>query len=263
MENVSCLTDKLVKDKIIDKWFFVRYSDTGSHVRLRFHGEKEKIVSHAIPLLHQWINSLMQTRSISEVSFSTYEREIERYGGEKLMESAESLFYEDSTTTLSLLKLMVKEISFSEEIIAALSLIDFLCGFGLDLQKQIDFFSSLQMPKEQLTGFRESKSILLLYGAAILDGDLSSLSEEGLKISQVFEKRRAATTEYAKKIDEAFERQELLIPQKNIHDSILHMHCNRFLGRNGNKEIKARLYAQQTLNVLKMKKTNVCNYAVV
>lgn len=263
MDNVSCFTDKLVKDEIIDKWFFVRYSDTGPHVRLRFHGEKEKIVSHAIPLLHQWINSLVQTRSISEVSFSTYEREIERYGGEELMESAESLFYEDSASTLVLLKLMVKEISFSEEIVAALSLIDFLCKFGLDLKQQIDFFSSLQMPKEQLIGFRESKSILLLYGAAILDGDLSSLSEEGLKISKVFEKRRTAITEYANKIDEAFEKQELLIPQKIIHDSILHMHCNRFFGRNVDKEIKARLYAHQTLNILKMKKTNVCNYTTV
>ena len=54
-EIIKPLTEALLKEKIIDKWFFIRYSDPKHHIRLRFHYEDPHNISIIINRLQLYI----------------------------------------------------------------------------------------------------------------------------------------------------------------------------------------------------------------
>ena len=252
IEQASCFAQPLLERGIIAGWFFIRYADPKPHLRIRFHGEKELMITQLIPAIHEWASILLQEQAIQEMTLSTYEREVERYGGEELIESTEAFFCADTETAILLIHAMLgKKTPFPEEVIASLSMIDLLKGFGLTLKEQISFFSALAMDKEELAGFRKWKNSLLSLGEAILE-DRLALQNDTFFLQEAFQKRTSTLETHARKLREMEEKQKLIVPPNLIYDSILHMHCNRLMSRL-EKEKKARLYAFQTLTILQEK----------
>lgn len=101
LEVVKPLTEALLGEGIIDKWFFIRYNDSRNHIRLRLHGQMS-FYQKAIEKLHELVQPHVKTGLIASIVTDTYKREIERYGHENMVAS-ESIFYVDSATTLGLL----------------------------------------------------------------------------------------------------------------------------------------------------------------
>lgn len=249
IEQCTHYANSFLNKGIISGWFFVRYADPKIHLRIRFHGEKEQILSKLLPEIHEWATTLIHKRMISELNFATYEREVERYGGVELIESTEALFCADTQTAMHIICAMEeKKTLLAEEVVAALSFIDLLRGLGLNIKEQVSFFSSLGMKKEDLSGFRKWKTSLLSVSQAIFDEGLE-IKNESLFLHQAFQKRKNTLRDYAKTIQEVKEQQKLALSTFSIYDSLLHMHFNRLIGRSG-KEMKARLYAYHTLIVL-------------
>lgn len=243
--------NRLKEMNLISGYFFVRYGDEKSHLRLRFKGDKELITSQLLPLFHDWTHNLLQGRCINEMIIAPYEREIERYGGQVLIESAESLFCADSKTALSLVSSSLsKKITLSDDVTAALSLIDLLNGLGLDIKQQLAFFSSLALEKTELTGFRQQKDLLLFFGTTILSSTLQNDFKEGAKLFEAFQLRSSSLKAFAFKMLESEHQRVLTASPYMIIDSLIHMHCNRLLGRDIKKESKARLYAAHALKII-------------
>ncbi len=242
----------LLEQKIISGAFFVRYSDTRQHLRLRFVGDKENITRKLLPALNDWSHTLIKGKFISDISLCTYDREVERYGGEQLIELAEALFFVDSFSAIPLIKAMLsKKITLKEEVVAALSVIDLLKQLGLNLSQQISFFSFYTKSKDMLKGFREDKTNLMGYGKAILNDGLLEYAEEGVVLSEAFQIRQPILQAFAKEVVEAEGKKELSMHPHMIFESIVHMHCNRLLsGREQNKEAKVRQYAFHTLTAI-------------
>jgi lantibiotic biosynthesis protein len=260
LDHCVRFADSLLQQKVITDWFFVRYGDPKYHLRLRFKGNREQIIAQAMPALHQWAHQLIEQRFIYEMVLAPYEREIERYGGEALIESAEALFHADSISVVDLLNAMRSmQITLAEEVAAALSLVDMLKGLNLDSKQQLAFFSSHEMAKNELSGFRNCKTALVSFGRAILGNTLESHSKEGLILSRVFQKRKKALQEFARKMQEAEEKKELITSSQMIQSSLLHMHCNRLLGTDSKKEIKAKLFAYQTLKTIDLSSASQVN----
>jgi thiopeptide-type bacteriocin biosynthesis protein len=92
---------KMQRQKVIDKWFFIRYSDPHHHIRMRFH-----LQDAANPALWQAFKQAIlpafKQKLISRLQMDTYEREVERYGA-NTMELSESLFHINSTCVSELL----------------------------------------------------------------------------------------------------------------------------------------------------------------
>ena len=88
----------LQEQKIINKWFFIRYSDPDLHLRVRFHFHNANDIGSIMCEMNNKLNSFIETNRIWKVMFDTYHREIERYHP-KLINSAEELFWIDSETT--------------------------------------------------------------------------------------------------------------------------------------------------------------------
>lgn len=256
VETLSSFADFLTQQDKIKKWFFIRYGDPNSHLRIRFNIEREKLPS-LLKIFHDWAFSLIQQGSINNFVISSYEREVERYGGEYLIDDAETLFYHDSLAVIDQLRaLMRKEISLSEEGVAALNCIDISKIFIEPLKEQIAFFSSFNIPKSELEGFRLTRNDLLKFTQELSSSSLSSDSEEAI-FFDFFERRRKELKSFVEKMSQLEKQNLLTTSPSKVLASILHMHCNRLLGKEPKKEAKAMIFAQHILIALNEKENQV------
>jgi lantibiotic biosynthesis protein len=76
-ESMLTIATNLVAAGWAESWFFVRYSDPDSHIRLRFHGTPEKLTRMVFPELCAWANDLASEGLCLKTVFDTYEQELE------------------------------------------------------------------------------------------------------------------------------------------------------------------------------------------
>lgn len=84
------------------KWFFLRYSKNGNHIRIRFHLKDPQKTAFILNDLNKCINDFWQKGYISDLQVKTYQREMERYGF--AYEDIETFFYYDSKSSLNFLR---------------------------------------------------------------------------------------------------------------------------------------------------------------
>ncbi len=111
-EKILCdvlkpLTEELLSEKLIDKYFFIRYQDeSGHHIRIRFHNSTQiDFWKEIIARLQAQIQPSLDNLLVYNVQFETYQREVERYGFDT-MELGETIFYYQSLSTLNFISLL-------------------------------------------------------------------------------------------------------------------------------------------------------------
>jgi len=104
-EIIKPITEELIENKIIDKWFFIRYADPKHHVRVRFNYKNPEHVSTIINSLHAKFKSYVVQDLIWKIQVDTYQREIERYGSNTI-DIGETLFYYDSKMVVDFIDLI-------------------------------------------------------------------------------------------------------------------------------------------------------------
>lgn len=101
-ESIKPLTETLLENNLIDKWFFIRYSDPQLHLRLRLHLVDKTKIGDVIRCLQSFISKAEEAGYIWKTQIDTYNRELERYGFENIVH-AETFFYEDSKAIVEML----------------------------------------------------------------------------------------------------------------------------------------------------------------
>jgi class I lanthipeptide synthase len=86
-----------------DAWFFIRYADPDWHLRLRLHGEPGRLHAEVLPALEAAAAPLLETGRLWRLQLDTYEREVERYGGDRGIELAEEVFAADSEAVITIM----------------------------------------------------------------------------------------------------------------------------------------------------------------
>ena len=97
--------------------FFIRYHELGSHLRLRFEGEPERLASYLRPALAERFGLEVEgvvdsagerfasaSGLVEHARWIDYEPELERYGGRAGVALAEDLFHASSRAVLELLR---------------------------------------------------------------------------------------------------------------------------------------------------------------
>jgi len=142
--------------KRVKKWFFIRYSDKGYHLRLRIQAEEHDL-GPILVALRKKIESSGHDRLIRDFQGDTYRREIERYGA-GLISPVEDLFYAGSH--LAVLVLTLKEnnpFRLSEFELALLTACRMISCFFLSLEVSLDYL--VRVTDQFMAEFRADKSL--------------------------------------------------------------------------------------------------------
>ncbi|QBJ87547.1 hypothetical protein DDI74_15305 [Chryseobacterium gleum] len=109
---VDCIENKFIKKRIVEKWFFIRYSDPKQHLRLRLYVSDLQFLSLIMKAFNKILTPLIEKGYVSDIVQDTYVRELGRYGDKNITDS-ETLFYYDSSLICKIYKCQ-NDISYSD-----------------------------------------------------------------------------------------------------------------------------------------------------
>lgn len=226
------VTDYLLKNKIISKWFFINYNDPDRHVRVRFEiNEVEKNISYVLKILHQALKPYLESRAISKIQIDTYKRELQRYGNETIEES-ETIFFDNSLLITYILANIKNE---NERWLWGLKAMDvFLEAWNLTIEQKMRFFETLKNAYGEEMGTNTALNRQLSKKYRNNRQMINEIMEQPLQeqFHQVLEDYKQETK---KTISEIAKKRKLAKSNTNIVDileSYIHMHCNRLFKSN-------------------------------
>jgi thiopeptide-type bacteriocin biosynthesis protein len=218
-----------------DRWFYIRFRDPDPHIRIRFHGYAETLNGRLLPLLHDWATATCDSGLIRKMSLDTYEPEQERYGGHEALEAAERAFAADSEATVRQLVLMREgSVELDPLLVAAAGCLD-ICLRLSEGDEWQDWFLDSYPKGRHHSAFQERRG----QAVRLLDptGRWQNLAAEpgGERVLATWEERAPALRLYGKALRGGLFSgvDERLV---GAYRSVLHMHCNRFLGIDPERE---------------------------
>jgi thiopeptide-type bacteriocin biosynthesis protein len=234
VNDVGPLCEQLTASDAADRWFFVRYADDASHLRIRFHGASERLTRIVMPELCTLGARLIAERCCDRLTFDTYDREIERYGGEQGVAMAEEVFAADSRATLGMLGLLARRALSIDRIALGIVSIDrLLAGLGLDDDARLRHYGRMRDAKHLVGGqYRTRKRELC---ALLSDERLLSSRPGGAELLALLAARDEALAPIVERLRTfEFADGDLL---EEWFANVVHLHCNRLLG--GAPEVEA------------------------
>ncbi|UYN87593.1 MAG: lantibiotic dehydratase [Cyclobacteriaceae bacterium] len=235
-EVIKPLTEKLLEEGIISKFFFIRYYDPDHHLRIRFKGEGN-FYAEVTNRLNKSLTPFLQANLVSNVQTEIYKREIERYGFEN-MDNSETIFFVDSIAVLNILSLLEgDEGDHFRWQFAIKGVNDLLDAFKFNNSMKKDLMGWLSMnfakefnadnqeSKKQLSAkYREYRSVIEL-----MFKDILSEKHEFYLVWQFFKTRKESLSVYAAEIYWLSRKNKLSVGLNDLVASYIHMFLNRFL----------------------------------
>jgi thiopeptide-type bacteriocin biosynthesis protein len=229
------LCERVLGTGMADDWFFIRYADPDPHLRLRFHGQPDRLIGELAPELCSWANALIGQGRCSRLCLDTYERELERYGGPQGMSLAESIFGADSRFVVEALRLSQSGVlGLDMTALAVLSIDNLLADLGLSEAERLAWYRT-RLPSKNTSGeeYRRRQADL----RALL-GDPGHLRRQpgGDALARILALRGHDLTSHAQQQSELTDAGEISQPAGALIRSYVHLHCNRLLGPDGPAE---------------------------
>ncbi|MFG2978257.1 lantibiotic dehydratase [Streptomyces sp. NPDC048331] len=216
---------------LCDGWYFVRYADPEPHLRVRFHGKPSALIGPLLEQVCAWAEDLSAGGICTRFSFETYEREVERYGGEAGMRAAEAIFTAESPLVGEMLQASKEGlITASMPDLAVISIDDLLDCLGVDPEERARFSYEPLPPSSRMGGnaYRERKGTLrqVLGCPGACDAETSRLLRA----------RRLALRPALDLLDSLHRSNKLQCPRPVLNRHFVHMHANRLLGTDRDEE---------------------------
>ena len=144
VDIIKPFTEELLSEKIIDKYFFLRYHDAGNQIRIRFHdGGSRGFWKKIIERLQQLLQPYTTQKLVYNVQFETYQREVERYGFDT-MHLSEEIFFHQSVAVLNFISMLDGDAGEQYRWQVALKAVDlFLDGFHYTIEQKLDLIRML------------------------------------------------------------------------------------------------------------------------
>ena len=242
------LLRELYEAKLIDDWFFIRYTDPDFHLRLRLLVARPEHYAAIFARIGSSVEPLVDNGAVVKVVCDTYVREIERYGA-GTMEAVERLFGIDSRAVLELLDRVAEEPADRRETVrwqlALLLLDDAMTAFGKEPEEKLRLFSNMAGNFKQEFGFtshpftRQINDKYRRYRAEIEKG--LSVREPFAAYEPVLRRRRAELERVAAEIMRIKDEDAAPPLTDELLGSIAHMTMNRWF-RTGNRQFELVVY---------------------
>jgi thiopeptide-type bacteriocin biosynthesis protein len=242
-EEVAPFVEYATSTALTDHWFFIRYFDTGAHLRVRFHGEPGVLMSRLLPQTCAWGARLVGNGSCLGFAFDTYEREVERYGGALGIALAEELFAADSRAVTDILR---AGMALDRITLAVLSVDTLLDGLGIDAADRLTWYRSrVSLSRDDGPAYRRRREQLrqiLACGGATQEGHDP--------LGRLLAERRHVLEAIGNRLDDLARAGQIDLPKIELCRSYVHMHCNRLLGTEVAVEKRVLCLASRTLESL-------------
>jgi thiopeptide-type bacteriocin biosynthesis protein len=221
----------------VERWFFIRYSDPDWHLRLRFCGAAARLRDEVLPIVTGLAAASLGRDQLWKLQLDTYERELERYGGDAGMALSEQLFAADSDAVLGIVALLAGDAGSDARWRLTLRGMDQLLddlGFDLAAKRALlrnvrdgfaaEFAVDGAFDKALGDKFRKERASL----EALLDrrNDPTSDLAPGFEL---FATRSEALRPVAKELRAREAAGHLGLSVAELAASYLHMHANRLL----------------------------------
>lgn len=221
-----------IRNGLVKRYFFIRYSDPEPHLRVRVQAEANQL-SHVFAGMTGQLEKLRLDGLLSQVVIDTYQRETERYGGVQLIRKAEDYFFHDSRTVMKLLhKQYTEKVSMNFEYIGVSLIILTLRAFGLSMEATAQFLNASNDQKSYRKDFQKDRKMLV---RAANDLDNWAEIRQAIDYPDVYDELTALsawTKEYTEAVIQADRDGILTNSVESIARSIIHMFCNRLMGNN-------------------------------
>lgn len=227
LEKLQPVISNLESEKIIEKWFFIRYQDPEEHIRIRFLVKNTKNIFTTIQAFYPIFNELLKQNLVWNIQTDTYKREIERYGKTTMIDS-EFFFWKDSKMTLQYIEAKSRFSTPEMPLLFSFYAINsFLNSFNLSIGEKLSLMDNLQnsFKIEFETGKEQKKEMSKSY--ASLYPQMNILLEAASKknfreITKIVNQKSKQTAKKALNIKIKSE-----ISLKSLLASHIHMMINR------------------------------------
>jgi thiopeptide-type bacteriocin biosynthesis protein len=222
-------------DGLVDHWFFLRYRDPHAHVRLRLHGDPATLSGKVLGRLHEWTAAAQEAGLVQRVTLDTYEPEYVRYGGEDLIGLAERVFAADSRAVLAQLSLLAGgALTLDPVLVAAANHIELFRNLYGDAHGE--HLLSLYPKDSRAHGaFQAHRQAARALNPA---GGWQRLAREpgGDRLLAAWADRAPAVAAYGRALRSRFAAPAEADRIGTATSGLLHMHVNRLLGINPQRE---------------------------
>ncbi len=160
---ISPFVAQILKKRLAEQFFFIRYWENGPHIRLRIKGSSEVLENQVKPKLVQYFSDYFQAHpsqrteptAFSEtpaayqwypnnsIQFISYEPETERYGGDSGIAIAERQFQASSEAVLAVMQ-EKNNWDYDQALGTAIQMhLGFAFAAGMDFSEAVAFFASI------------------------------------------------------------------------------------------------------------------------
>jgi lantibiotic biosynthesis protein len=225
VEDLAPLLGQIEDAKMAAEWFFIRYADPGTHLRLRWRHESS-IGGALTAIVLSWAHALHRADRAFRIVVDTYDREVARYGGAMAIDIAERIFAADSQFVLKVLKLRATGTLIGDHQpladdteLAALTLHRLLIDLGIPRDQLPQFCHALSTNgREAGRAYRERQARLR---------DLLGAARSHPRLEDLLIARSASVTAAAADLRQL--ESALTQPLEAIQCAFAHMHLNRLL----------------------------------
>lgn len=234
-EIILPITEELLLQNIVQKWFFIRYEDPDHHIRLRLFCADKTNIGKVINVFQPYFTDYFNHGLIWKLHTDNYKRELERYG-HNTMALSETLFFEESKIIVNFLNII--EGSESEELrwLFGLKILDNLLDvFDFNINDKYHFIEMLKTSfgeefgmnrflKKQLDDkYRDKKNIIISFIES-----QSTISEDYLNpIYGLLDQYNQNISPLAKQLITYNNSKKLEVNFNNLLASYIHMTMNR------------------------------------
>ena len=232
-------------ERLVERWFFIRYLDPDHHIRLRFKGTTRDLYGPLRERLRRDLGRPRYKTAVWQELWDTYVPETERYGGAASLEISEELFQLDSELVLGLLRDTPADLRW---MFAFAGIDRLLASLGMPIEERLAcvelqrdrFFKefALEASDRQRLGarYREHRPALM----ALLERPVTWPQPFRAKAG-LFEWTGKRSSECGERLQALYRARRVSIPLRELAGSLIHLHVNRML-RSGQREHETVLY---------------------
>lgn len=234
---IKPLVEELLVEKLIDKWFFIRFNDPEYHLRVRFHVSDKTKYSEIILKFNEVFKYYVKENLVWKIQVDTYNREIERYGVNTMVLS-EDIFFYDSNAIVSLINFLHGQTNENLRWMVAIKMIDLLLeDFKFTLVQKKELLGMLQENFMKEFGFNKDSRKHLGAKFRKHKTEVENIMNNELQhqFKMIFEKKSEDIELIVAQLLSLQKENKLEVELSNLLSSYIHMLVNRMMRTNQRK----------------------------